>query len=101
MEAFIKESKILKESRLSSCGCRRYPCKACKKLKQRLCRGYHNTDPHIELMLRIQYEYVFDYISENQMILEFIYGIPIIGMRDEGHEKRVKKLFSYVRKKHI
>lgn len=97
MEAFIRESKILKESRMASCKCRKYPCKACKKLNQRLCRGYHNKDPHMELILRIQYEFVFNYISEQQMIWECMYGIPIIGMRDRGHEKRMKRLFTYVR----
>ena len=51
----------------------------------------------MELILRIQYEFVFDYINEQQMIWEFMYGIPIIGMRDRGHEKRMKRLFAYVR----
>jgi hypothetical protein len=97
MDAFIKETKAIKGHRKSVCTCRKYPCKPCKKLNQKLCRGYHDKDNFSELLLRIQYEYVFDYITEEQMIIELKYFIPILGTRDPGHEKRMKRLFAGVR----
>jgi hypothetical protein len=86
-------------------------CGRCRRLSQKLCRAYHKGNPetklssnsnsnkndsitirHIieELVLRITYEYVFDYI-DMESILSAMWLVPLEN-RCSGHIKRLFNL---------
>lgn len=81
-------------------------CGRCRRMSQKLCRAYHkgnpetklvnNEDPiairHIieELVLRITYEYVFDYM-DMETILSSMWLVPLEN-RCYGHTKRLFNL---------
>lgn len=82
-----------------ACG---YLCGRCRRLSQKLCSAYHtgSTDPAAvnniitELVLRITYEYVFDYINI-ETIISATWLVPM-GTRCIGHTKRLFNLASAI-----
>jgi hypothetical protein len=73
------------------CKCNKYLCHPCRRLKQHLCKQYHQSthDPVAEIAGRIAYEYVFDHLDA--MHLEdntwLSYSVP---NRDPGHTRRLR-----------
>ena len=96
----MEYAKIIREGRLHVCRCRHkscYYCPPCRKLNKELCRGYHNIkDPLREIEARLLYEYVFDIISEEDLVKELNSKKPMRGKRDEGHYNRMKVLFERI-----
>ena len=95
-----------KEMRLMRCSCKYYMCNACNKLKRRLCKQYHVLTDTLEkssnpidlselalkeLYRRLEYEYVFDMISYDD-ILTGIWKDSY--KRDKGHQRRLMKLYN-------
>ncbi|NBU34202.1 hypothetical protein EBZ38_08580 [bacterium] len=70
-------------------GTGRYVCHKCGKIKQKMCRGYHDLcDPEAELVCRITYEYFFDLISLQDLVED-----PMSAkLRDFGHQERMMRL---------
>lgn len=85
-------------------------CSRCRRLQQKMCRGYHNTGVDVEkayaddtishrvlsnlaakeIEERLLYEYVFGILTEADIKSgEWLKG----GMRDYGHTTRVRKLY--------
>ena len=85
-----------------------YLCGKCRRLSQKLCSAYHkgSTEARIaadpaavnniikELVLRITYEYVFDYI-DIETIVSATWLVPM-GTRCFGHTKRLFNLASAI-----
>ena len=85
-----------------------YLCGKCRRLSQKLCSAYHigSTEASIaadpaavnniikELVLRITYEYVFDYINI-ETIVSATWLVPM-GTRCFGHTKRLFNLASAI-----
>lgn len=90
----LRDLKEFKETRVcrGRCKCKntsKYFCKPCASINRRLCRGYHEVPPIEELVLRLTYEYIFDIISEDDLVKgtwKMNHG------RDEGHNERIRRL---------
>lgn len=84
---------------------RGFYCGPCRRLSQRMCRQYHIlTDeeedlPYAaqlafdELKARLRYEYVFDIISEEDLLKGTWTSSK---KREHGHQKRIAKLIRFV-----
>ena len=99
-----------KQQKENNCKCKPngiYLCKNCRKINQRMCKNYHLLTKELEsyapksvivqtaaqeLFLRLLYEYMFDIIS----IHEIAHGEwkSKQNIRDEGHQKRMMKLYN-------
>jgi hypothetical protein len=85
-----------------------YLCGRCRRMSQKICSAYHKgspetkieTDPTAarntieELVLRITYDYVFDYINMDT-IMSAMWLVPL-GSRCYGHTKRLFNLASAI-----
>ena len=101
----------LKTKKINACKCKignKFTCSACRRLRQKLVKGYHILTPNIEkkgnkpmvanaaaneLSARILYEYLFDIIT-----LEHIKDgtWKCDTLRDKGHQMRMMKLNNIV-----
>lgn len=70
---------------------KRFYCKPCKRLRAKLCRGYHGRAGAVsELLGRLTYEFVFDIVPEAALFEGWWLKA---GLRDRGHHFRMKKLW--------
>lgn len=91
-------------------------CGRCRRMSQKLCRAYHKGNPETklvannndpvavrnileELVLRITYEYVFDYI-DMETIVSAMWLVPS-GNRCIGHTKRLFNLAAAIYRHHL
>jgi hypothetical protein len=91
---YIKDT-IICHGRCCNKGTSKYECKRCKGCKRALCNRYHKfDDPADELAARIIYEYIFDFIT-----LDDIASGQCLRpeLRDSGHQERLKRLYKRAR----
>lgn len=98
----------MKAERYLNCHCyeRCDLCRCCKKLKKTLCKGHHIGDVGAtrkqramqEIVQRVVYEHVFDLVDERVLVQEMLQGAPFKGVRDAGHNFRMKKLYKLAMK---
>ena len=90
----LKDLKEFKDTMICKgrCKCKnnsKYLCKPCGSINRQLCRGYHEVPPMEELVLRLTYEYIFDIISEQDLVK----GTWKVNKgRDDGHNERIRRL---------
>jgi hypothetical protein len=114
-ESTIKMFKTIKEHRIAMCkvnkcqvNTKQFYCTHCKKLNAKLCRRYHvltnekeASEPEEtlrqlatqEIVGRLLYEFVFDRLSEEDLLLDNWMYVK----RDFGHTKRLYKLVRIAR----
>jgi hypothetical protein len=100
--AFVdtKTDRIKRCINIDACGnFGNFYCHRCRRLSKKLCRRYHNAnDPAEELHGRLLYEYVFDYMTERDLLEGSWKVIPTataadtVSSRDQGHLFRLRKL---------
>lgn len=72
-----------------------YMCNPCRAIKRKMCRGYHGlANPLEELVGRLVYEYMFDFISARDLVLG---TWERHNLRDHGHHLRIIKLQAIVK----
>lgn len=65
-------------------------CSNCNTIKRYLWRAYHNyKDPRHEVVARIMYEYLFDFISLRDIKGDWLND----SLRDWGHDKRISERY--------
>jgi len=90
-------------------------CGRCRRMSQKLCRAYHKGNPETklgannnsdavrnlleELVLRITYEFVFDFI-DMETILSSMWLVPS-GNRCLGHTKRLFNIAAAIYRHHL
>ena len=94
----IKELKKIKTHELCKGKCAtngsgKYNCQKCKNINKMMCRQYHNQSPLEELVGRLFYEYLFGYISLEDLITG---SWTHVASRDDGHNLRIQILKSRV-----
>lgn len=108
MDCNLHTMVSLREQRMKACKkhkCQKYNdhlCGPCRRLCQRLCRGYHKTLKNCcsiheervfaadELLARLVYEFVFGFVD----LCTITMGTWMdCGIRDDGHTIRMQKLF--------
>lgn len=106
----MKNDKMIRCTRTNCGGHGHFLCGRCRRLKQKMCRGYHalsikvedayNKDvrdwcevSHLaqqEIEARLAYEYVFGILDDKTLCSGgWLHG----DVRDYGHNTRVKKLY--------
>jgi hypothetical protein len=91
---FIKDN-IICNGRCCNKRTSKYECKRCKATKRALCNYYHKyDDPADELAARIIYEYIFDFITIDDIASGKCMHPEL---RDIGHQERLKRLYKRAR----
>lgn len=89
--------KTLRERQCMYKGCNRNDafCSRCNRIRRLMCIRYHVHDPSIELLRRLIFEFVFDYITYDHISSdEWMQR----GYRDTAHHGRILKLVDKIKK---
>lgn len=90
----------LKAIKERDCRCKRdgTSCFRCKRIRRLMCRRYHVCDPAVELFRRLVFEFVFGYISYDQILSDKWLNK---GKRDNAHHGRILNLVDKIKQCNI
>lgn len=87
--------KAMKKCRSTRCKRDDVQCFRCSKIRRLMCVRYHVHDPVVELFRRLVFEFVFDYITYDQIISDkWLHK----GKRDDAHHGRILTLVDKIKK---